>query len=112
QHRDEFDGGQLYADLADYRSRGSVDVSDILGAFLRALGIHDHFIPAGLPERSALFRTRTTARRMLIMLDNVQQPAQVRPLLPGAGASVVLVTSRRKLGGLLVDGASLVSLKP
>ncbi|TCO55159.1 tetratricopeptide repeat protein [Actinocrispum wychmicini] len=112
QHRDEFDGGQLYADLADYRSRGAVDVADVLGAFLRALGVHDHYIPIGLSERAALFRTRTTAHRMLIMLDNVQQPAQVRPLLPGAGASVVLVASRRQLSGLLVDGASLVNLKP
>jgi tetratricopeptide (TPR) repeat protein len=112
QHRHEFDGGQLYANLADYGSRGAVDVTGILGAFLRALGVHDHYIPVGLPERAALFRTRTAAHRMLIMLDNVQQPAQVRPLLPGSGASVVLVTSRSRLSGLLVDGASLVSLKP
>lgn len=112
QHRHEFDGGQLYADFADYQHRGAVNVSDILGAFLRALGVYDHYLPADLPERTALFRTRTSSQRMLIMLDNVQQPAQVRPLLPGAGPSMVLVTSRRRLSGLLVDGASLVSLKP
>jgi tetratricopeptide (TPR) repeat protein len=112
QHRHEFDGGQLYADFAEYQHRGAVNVSDILGAFLRALGVYDHYLPADLSERTAMFRTRTSARRMLIMLDNVQQPAQVRPLLPGAGPSVVLVTSRRRLSGLLGDGALLVSLKP
>lgn len=110
QHRAEFDGGQLYADVDDYRSRGVVDVAAVLSAFLRALGVHR--IPDDLPERSAMFRTQTTARRILILLDNVQQPAQVRPLLPGSGGSMVLVTSRGRLGGLLVDGASLVSLKP
>lgn len=112
RHSAEFAGGQLYADLAAYRQRGSVEVSDVLGAFIRAMGVHDDYIPADLAERAALFRTRTAASPMLVLLDNVDQAAQVRPLLPGSAASAVIVTSRSRLSGLLMDGATLLEIPP
>ncbi|WP_441312990.1 NB-ARC domain-containing protein [Crossiella sp. CA198] len=112
RHSVEFPGGQLYADLAAYRQRGSVEVSDVLGAFIRAMGVHDDYIPADLAERAALFRTRTAAAPMLVLLDNVDQAAQVRPLLPGSAASAVIVTSRSRLSGLLIDGAMLLEIQP
>jgi len=112
QNRDRFDGGQLYADLSAYRHRGGVGVSDVLAAFLRALGVHEEYIPVELPERSALFRTKTAEARVLIMLDDVGQAAEVRPLIPGSSGSVVIVTSRNRLSGLAMDGAEMVELNP
>lgn len=59
-----------------------------------------------------MFRSLTAGRRLLIMLDNAASAAQVRPLLPGHGPSVVLVTTRWRLSGLAVDGASFISVEP
>jgi tetratricopeptide (TPR) repeat protein len=111
-HRERFNDGQLYADLSAYRYRGGVEISDVLGSFLRALGVHEHYIPAALAERAALFRTHTASMCLLILVDDVDQAAQVRPLLPGSANCAVIVTSRRRLSGLLMDGAELVELRP
>ncbi len=54
----------------------------------------------------------TTGRRLVVMLDNAVSAAQVRPLLPGAGASLVVVTSRHRLTGLVVDGARFLDVDP
>jgi hypothetical protein len=37
---------------------------------------------------------------MVIVLDDAAGPEQVRPFLPGASPSLVLITSRRRLTGL------------
>jgi tetratricopeptide (TPR) repeat protein len=107
-----FDGGQLFADLSAYRHRGLVDMNEVVGAFLRALGVHEHYLPVNFPERVTLFRTMTMAGRFLIMLDNADLPAQVRGLVPGAPGSVVLTTSRQRLSGLVMDGAKFVDVPP
>ncbi|GAB2563078.1 hypothetical protein GCM10027269_16590 [Kribbella endophytica] len=70
---------------------------------LRAVGVTE--IPERLEEQSALFRTVTAGRRMLVLLDNARDAEQVRPLLPGRGPMVV-VTSRAPIQGLQVrEGA-------
>ena len=65
-------------------------------------------IPAALEESSALYRQRLADTRTLIVLDNAATEAQVRPLLPGTGSCLVLVTSRRRLKAL--DDAHVMSL--
>lgn len=70
---------------------------------LRAVGVTE--IPERVEEQSALFRTVTAGRRMLLLLDNARDAEQVRPLLPGRGPMVV-VTSRAPIQGLQVrEGA-------
>lgn len=108
----EFPDGQLYVDLGAVRYRGGVDVGDVLGGFLRALGVRDEWIPAEREEKAALYRSLVAGRRMLVMVDNADEPAQVRPLVPASPGSMVLVTSRQRLTGLLVEGARLVALDP
>src|SRR5262249_43776721 len=60
-----------------------------------------------------LYRSVLSRRRVLIVLDNVREEEQVRPLLPGGGGSLVLITSRRRLSGLdEADHLNLDTLAP
>ncbi|MFE0100178.1 BTAD domain-containing putative transcriptional regulator [Streptomyces sp. NPDC059009] len=92
--RTDFPEGQLYADL---RTDDGTPRSprDVLGWFLRALGAPYDELPAGLDERAQLYRTLLAGRRVLVVLDNAADDAQVRPLLPGGGAGRTLVTGVR-----------------
>ncbi|WP_104478943.1 helix-turn-helix domain-containing protein [Actinokineospora auranticolor] len=73
-----------------------------LGRFLVALGIKESALPDGVEERAGLYRALLRDRRMLLVLDNAADEAQVRPLIPSSAACLVLVTSRRMLSGLEV----------
>ncbi|MEV6119001.1 BTAD domain-containing putative transcriptional regulator [Streptomyces sp. NPDC052077] len=91
--RDRFPDGQLHVDLRG-AGRFPADPGEVLSAFLRALGVADAAVPRGTAERAALFRSRLAGLRVLILLDDARDPAQVGPLLPGNRSCAVLVTSR------------------
>ncbi|MFE7647730.1 AfsR/SARP family transcriptional regulator [Streptomyces phaeoluteigriseus] len=105
--RPAFPDGQLYVDLQGAGSR-SAEPETVLGAFLRALGTADSAIPDSLEERAALYRSMLDGRRVLVLLDNAKDAAQVRPLLPGTEGCAALVTSRVRMVDLA--GAHLVDL--
>ncbi|MEW2621546.1 helix-turn-helix domain-containing protein [Streptomyces sp. NPDC048106] len=73
---------------------------DALARLLGAVGVADAAIPAGTDDRAGLWRSVASERRMLLLLDNAVDEAQVSPLLPGAGPSLTIVTSRHSLAGL------------
>lgn len=102
-----FPDGRLYAELRGM-SDAPTQTGEVLGRFLRALGVPDDRIPDVLAERSDLYRTVLADRRVLVLLDDARDEEQVRPLLPGGGDCAVIVTSRNRLAGLA--GASLVEL--
>ncbi|MEI7030274.1 tetratricopeptide repeat protein [Streptomyces pratensis] len=102
--------GQLYVDLEDLRRDGAVDLAEVLGGFLRALGVGRDCVPAGLAERTALFRSAAAGRRLLVVVDNAQHAPEVRALVPPSG--LLLVTSRRALPSLLMDGAVPIEVAP
>jgi DNA-binding SARP family transcriptional activator len=81
--RREFPDGQLYVNLHG-ASEQPVVPEEVLARVLRDLGASPDKIPAGQEERAALYRTRLTDRRILIVLDDARDAAQVRPLLPGS----------------------------
>ena len=88
-----------------------LEPAQALRFFLDALGVPPHRIPADIEGRSALFRSMLDDRHMLIVLDNARNVGQVRPLLPGAPGSLVVVTSRNELTGLVAaEGAVPLTL--
>lgn len=108
--RDHFPDGQLYLDLRGFGPDAPVEPTAAAELLLRALGVVAEQLPTELDARSALLRTLMARRRMLILLDNVRDEAQVRPLLPG-GESQTLITSRSQLRGLIArEGAFRVTL--
>ncbi|MFI6037435.1 BTAD domain-containing putative transcriptional regulator [Streptomyces sp. NPDC051315] len=105
--RSAFPDGQLYVDLQGAGARAA-EPETVLGSFLRALGTADSSIPDSLEERAALYRSVLDGRRVLVLLDNAKDAAQVRPLLPGTEGCAALVTSRVRMVDLA--GAHLVDL--
>ncbi|TWD81776.1 DNA-binding SARP family transcriptional activator [Kribbella amoyensis] len=105
-----FPDGQLYLNLRGHGPGLPVEPSNAVETMLRSVGISEQRIPSDLDGRSALLRTVLAGKRMLVLLDNAQDAAQVRPLLPGSG-SLVLITSRVQLHGLAVrEGARRLTL--
>ncbi|MDQ3405764.1 MAG: tetratricopeptide repeat protein, partial [Actinomycetota bacterium] len=104
-----FPDGQLYMSLGGFDSRDSpLDPAEVLARFLLGLGVAAEDVPADLADRAVLYRSLLAKRRVLVLLDDAHTSDQVRPLLPGDGLSMVVVTSRRKLSGLVADGARLL----
>ncbi len=102
--------GQLYVNLRGFDPGGPpVPPATAVRGFLSALGVPHRHLPPG--AQIALYRSTMACRRMLLVLDNAANAQQVRPLLPGAGASTVVVTSRQVLAGLAAtEGAHLLRL--
>ncbi|MFL6141534.1 MAG: BTAD domain-containing putative transcriptional regulator [Labedaea sp.] len=91
-----FGDGQLFAKLAGTQ-RTPADPADVLGRFLRALGIPGSAIPEEIDERAEMYRSLLAGRQLLVVLDDVAAVRQVTPLLPGSGSCAVIVTSRTRL---------------
>ncbi|MFD8811248.1 BTAD domain-containing putative transcriptional regulator [Streptomyces sp. NPDC059627] len=94
-----FPDGQLYADMRGAQ-HDPADPAVVLAGFITALGVAAQFVPDSLDNRAALLRSLLNGRRVLMLLDNVRDPAQLAPLLPGSATCAVLVTSRSRLWGL------------
>ncbi|MCX5106424.1 BTAD domain-containing putative transcriptional regulator [Streptomyces sp. NBC_00439] len=107
-----FPDGQLYVNLHGFApATGPMSPGEAIRGFLEALSVPPERIPDAPEARAALLRTETAGRRLLFVLDNAADAAQVRPLLPGSAGCAVVVTSRGQLTGLAVtDGAVLLSL--
>lgn len=93
--RGSFPDGQLFANLRGASTPAAP--ADVLGTFLRALGVSDADVPAQPDERTALFRSLCAERKLLVVLDDAAGIEQVAPLLPGGPGCAVVVTSRPRL---------------
>ncbi|MFI9503692.1 BTAD domain-containing putative transcriptional regulator [Nocardia sp. NPDC052566] len=105
----EFPDGQLYASF-ESQPGTTVEPMDLATRFLSELGVPRSTIPDGETDRLALYRSVVARRRVLIVLDDVCAASQVRPLIPGSGASRVLVGSRKRLADF--DGTNTLVLDP
>jgi tetratricopeptide (TPR) repeat protein len=108
-----FPDGQLYVNLRGFDPSGTpATVAEAIRGFLDALGVAPERIPASPEAQAGLYRSLLSGKRMLIVLDNARDEQQARPLLPAGPGSLVIVTSRSQLSGLVAaDGARLLSLE-
>ncbi|KUF16808.1 hypothetical protein AT728_23130 [Streptomyces silvensis] len=107
--RGTFPDGQLYVHHDDGR-RARRTSAAVLADLLLSIGVPGSAIPRAQSQRAALFRSKLAGRRVLVVLDNVREVSQVRPLLPGGDGCAVLVTSRARLAAL--PGAHLLDVEP
>jgi hypothetical protein len=107
-----FPDGQLYVNLRGFApSRTPVMAREALRHLLQALAVPAERIPAEVPAQAALYRSLLADKRMLIVLDNARNTAQIEQLLPASPDSLVLVTSRNQLTGLAAaHGATELAL--
>ncbi|MGH4033213.1 BTAD domain-containing putative transcriptional regulator [Actinomycetota bacterium Odt1-20B] len=112
--REAFPDGQLYVNLRG-ATPGMTPLSpkQALTALLRDVGADTRQIPEYGEDpagAAALLRSLLAPTRTLMVLDDAESAAQVRPLLPGGSGCAVVVTSRSPLAAL--DGATRFPLEP
>jgi tetratricopeptide (TPR) repeat protein len=115
---DRFPDGQLYVNLRGFDPSGTpVEPADAMRSLLEALGVAAERVPPTVEARLGLLRTVLAGQRMLILLDNARDAAQVRPLLVAVPGCLTVITSRHELTSLAAvkgdgqaSGARLISL--
>lgn len=99
-----FPDGQLYVNMRGFEpDREPMSAAEAVRGFLDAFGVPSDAIPVSFDAQAALFRSKVADRRVLVVLDNVNNADQVRPLLPGGPGCFVLVTSRNSLPSLIAE---------
>jgi DNA-binding SARP family transcriptional activator len=95
---EHYPDGQLYVDLQGAApGLAPLTATEVLGRFLRALGVPPAAIPASAAEAAALYQSVLAGRRVLVVLDNAVEAAQVGALLPAHAGCAAIVTSRSAL---------------
>ncbi|MGW6709666.1 AfsR/SARP family transcriptional regulator [Streptomyces sp. NPDC054956] len=112
QVRDRFPDGQVFVNLHGFdQDRDPLRPVEALELLLRSLGLPAAEIPSHAEAQARVYRSMLAGRRLLLVLDNAASAEQVRPLLPGSPTCCVVVTSRNRLGDLVVrDGAHSLPL--
>jgi tetratricopeptide (TPR) repeat protein/DNA-binding SARP family transcriptional activator len=111
--RRHFPDGQLYLDASACGPTPPVEPEAALGRFLYALNVPADRMPVGYEQRRDRFNELVAGRRMLVVLDNIRDSGQARPLIPNSGTCVTLITSRTRLTDLTVrEGVRNLTVEP
>ncbi|WP_234332138.1 tetratricopeptide repeat protein [Streptomyces sp. NRRL F-5650] len=100
---DRFPDGVLFADLNGASAGTALPPSDVLARFLERLGVPPASVPGDEARQRDLYLDCTAGRRMIVVLDNAHDDAQVLPLLPASPECLVLVTGRRRPARLVAQ---------
>ncbi|WP_155981373.1 tetratricopeptide repeat protein [Nocardia sp. BMG111209] len=111
---DQFPDGRFFVNLHAHSSgRSAARPEDVLGGLLTDLGVDPRVLPPTLESRRALWRDRLADKRILLVLDDAHDHAQVEPLLPNHPNCLTIITSRKRMVAL--DGSqsfALATLEP
>lgn len=95
--------GKLHLNLRGHDAHQSpTSAETALGLLLGMLrtNAEEVQLAAGLDHALALWRRRTSNRRLLILLDDAFSAEQILPLIPAGSGSIILVTARKRLADL------------
>jgi DNA-binding SARP family transcriptional activator/tetratricopeptide (TPR) repeat protein len=96
--RGQYPDGTLYLNLRCHDPEElPLDSAEALHRLLRMMSVPANQIPPTIGQRTALWRALLSRRRAVVILDDAAGHDQIRPLLPTAGRSLILVTTRRRL---------------
>ncbi|WP_250562097.1 AfsR/SARP family transcriptional regulator [Sphaerisporangium fuscum] len=109
---DRFPDGQIFIDLHGRTPREALSPGDALGVALGALGVAKADMPATLDERTSLYRTLVSRRRVLVVADDAGRLEQLLPLVPPTTASQIVATSRRRLAVMAHHAVQTVHVEP
>jgi DNA-binding SARP family transcriptional activator/tetratricopeptide (TPR) repeat protein len=101
-HLGQYPDGQLFVDAGAFGPGSPVDPGEALARFLYALGVPPDRIPQDTDDRRNRFNEMVNGRRMLVVIDNVADSHQARPLIPAAASCLTIITSRKRLSGLTI----------
>lgn len=116
-----FPDGQIYLNLRGFDPHlQPMNAKAALEHLLRAVGtdlergVWSQLVDLNDQDnQAALYRSVFAGKRILLVLDNAVSADQVVPLLPGSAGCLVVITSRERLGGLVVRyGARRITLRP
>ncbi len=105
--RDSFPDGQLYVDASAF-PRTEEGLRDVLGRLLHGVGVPEEEQPGSWPLRQDLYRSLVASRSVMVLIDNVTEPDDMRAVIPTGGSSAVCITTQ--VSSLAVDGAVRVPL--
>jgi hypothetical protein len=110
--KERFPDGQLYLNLRGFGPGAKTTTpEEAVRGLLEGLGVPGTRMPASAEGKFGLYRSLVAGKRLLVLLDNVREADQVRPLLPGSPDCVTVVTSRDQMPSLVAaDGAYPVAL--
>lgn len=113
RHRAEFPDGQLYLNAEGHGALPAIAADEAIHRLLVALGVPGDKIPADPIQRRSRYHEELNGRRILIVVDNVLDSEQVRPLIPMTGTCLLVITSRIRLKGLTIrDGIRTITVQP
>lgn len=106
---ERFPDGRYFVELNTHTvGQSPAEPADVLARLLTDLGLDPRHLPGTLVGRRDLWRDRVAGKRILLVLDDAADHAQIEPLLPASPGSLTLITSRRRL--IALDGAVPLSL--
>lgn len=95
-----FTAGQLVIDLRGHDPDAALSPAEALGHLVRGLGVTANRVPVQLEDLQTLYRSLTSGKPILVVLDNAGSVDQVLPLVPSTDTGFLLITSRQRLAAL------------
>jgi tetratricopeptide (TPR) repeat protein len=98
--KDLYPDGQLFVDLRGQSELPRTPIAVLTDFLVDGFGCDPQYLPSELEALRGIYQHQLSDRKILLVLDNAQDGAQVEPLLPRVAGCGAIVTSREALTNL------------